>query len=442
MGVQDMPECAANGTFVAARIERGWRTQEDFADAYSAKAVTLNSKARISVRQVRRWESGQTAWPNRDARYVLTEMFDAPLERLGFVPLPSKPIRLGTATGSKSDVEEPMLHRSFMSGPLATPLLDLAALEHLTAAACNAYRFADHELVGHLRDALDDTARTDLRVGSHRALPAALGILSATSTTARDARPAIRRELLVLGARAAEFAAWLHHDAGAPDQVVAYWHNQAKEWATFTNDEAMHAYVLMRQAQILGRHDAARMLDLARAATSGPSKLPARAHAEALQQQARGMAMTGAHPDQIARVLDQAHAALDRADRPAEPPSCTGPLGDGYTRERLLIQTAIRLREAGRPVEAIAAFQAHLTAEAFAPRDRAHYSAFLAGALADLGEPDEAAAVALKALRVATDVRSRQAIGALHGTAKTLFPYRQRPQVRELHERLVILAAG
>ncbi|RAG80374.1 hypothetical protein DN069_38520 [Streptacidiphilus pinicola] len=46
------------------------------------------------------------------------------------------------------------------------------------------------------------------------------------------------------------------------------------------------------------------------------------------------------------------------------------------------------------------------------------------------------------ALEVAADVRSGQAISALSGTARTLFPYRQRPQVREQHERLVVLAAG
>ncbi|MFF2146186.1 XRE family transcriptional regulator [Kitasatospora sp. NPDC058190] len=437
-----MLEHTANATFVAARIKRGWRTQEDFAEAYDATAAAMDSKARISVRQVRRWESGQTTWPNRDARRVLTEMFGVPLERLGFVPPFSCSARLGMPADAKPDLEDSMLRRTFMGGLLAVPMLDLAALDHLTAAARNAHRFSDHELVGHLRAALDETARMDLRTGSHRAMPAALGILSAISTTARDAKPAIRRQLLALGSRAAEFTAWLHHDAGAPDQVVAYWHNQAKEWATFTGDGAMHAYVLMRQAQALGRSDPVRMLDLARAATGGPWKLPPRARAEALQQEARGMAMTGAHPDEIARVLDQAHAALDSADQPAGPLSCTGPLGDGYTRERLLVQAAIRLREAGRPFEAATAFQAQLTTEAFAPRDRAHYSAFWAGALADLGEPDEAAAVALEALRIAADVRSRQALGALQGTVRTLFPYRQRPQVRELQERLVTLAAG
>jgi hypothetical protein len=342
-------------------------------------------------------------------------------------------------------VEDDVRRRSFLGAVFAgaAPLLDLAALEHLTAAVRNAHRYADHELVGHLRAALDETARMDLRMGSHRAMPAALGILSAISTAARVAKPPIRRELLVLGSPAAEFTAslWLHHDVGCSDHT-GYWHGQAKEWATFTGDGAMHAYVLMRQAQALGRNDPARMLDLARAATSGPWTLPPRPRAEALQQEARGLAMTGADAEEVARVLDRAHAALDQAEEPVGPPSCTGPLGDGYTRERLLVQSAIRLREAGRPTEAIAAFQAHLTTDAFAPRDHALYSAFLAGTLADIGEPDEAASVALEALEVAADVRSGQAISALHGTARTLSPYRQRPQVRELHERLGVLAVG
>ena len=437
-------EADGNWQFVAARLERGWRTQEDFVTAYEAEAHAHRSKARISVRQVRRWEAGESKWPNRDARIVLLKMFDVPLERLGFVPSGDTAGRRRIHADLTSSQEGAVLRRTFMGGILvaAAPLLDLAALDHLTATVRNAHRYGDRELVTHLTGALDETARTDLRMGSHQALPAALGILSVISTIARDTKPAIRRELLVLGSRAAEFTAWLHHDAGAPDQTVAYWHGQAKEWATFTGDGAMHAYVLMRQAQVLGRGDPARMLDLARAATRGPSTLPPRPLAEALQQEARGMALTGAHADEISRVLDRAHAALDQADEPSGPASCTGPLGDGYTRERLRVQSAIRLREAGRPAEAVAAFQTYLTAEDFAPRDHAHYSAFLAGALADVGEPDEAAAVALEALSIAADVRSGQAIGALHGIARTLFPHRERPAVRELHERLLIVAAG
>ncbi|QMU73310.1 XRE family transcriptional regulator [Streptacidiphilus sp. P02-A3a] len=439
--MSDLKAPGANWRLVAARVERGWLTQEDFVSAYEASAVSLRSQARISVRQVRRWESGQSKWPNRDARLVLKEMFGVPLEQLGFVPLGSAAGRRGVPADVKPFLEDTVLRRAFMGGALAAvaaPLLDLAALDHLTAASRDAHRYADHELVGHLGDALEATARADTLAGPHRAMPAALGILSAIDSTARDAKPHVRRELLGLGSRAAEFAGWLHRDAGSPEQAIGYWHGLAKEWATFTGDGAMHAYVLMRQAQALGRSDPVRMLDLARAATSGPWTLPPRPRAEALQQEARGMAMTGADTDEIRRVLDLAHAALDQASGPAAPVACTGPLGDSYTRERLMAQTGICLREAGRPAEAAAVFKSYVTREAFMPRDYAHYRAFLAGALAEAGEPDEAAVVALGVVEIASAARSGQALGELNRSARALFPYRERPAVGELHERLLL----
>ncbi|WP_280666020.1 MULTISPECIES: helix-turn-helix domain-containing protein [unclassified Kitasatospora] len=440
-----MPEqTTANWKFVAARVERGWCTQEDFAEAYNAAASALQSKAQISVRQIRRWESGQTTWPNKDARSVLPKMFGVSLEQLGFIPRASVPRRLDAPSDLKPDLEDHVLRRTFVGGLVAAaaPLLDLAALDHLTAATRDAHRYSDQQLVEHLRGALDETARADVLLGPHRAMPAALGILSVINTAARDAKPDVRRQLLNLGARAAEFTAWLHRDAGSPDQTTGYWYGQSKEWATFTGDGAMHAYVLLRQAQALGRNDPARILDLAGAATSGPWTLPPRPRAEAFQQKARGLAMTGAGEEEIRRVLDQAHAALDQAAPPSGAPSCTGPLGDGYTRTRLLVQSAICWREAKLPAEAVSVFQTYLIPERFLPRDHAHYSAYLSGALAEVGEPDEAASVALTALEIAVPARYGQAITELHRTASILFPHRQRSAVRELHERLLVLTAS
>ncbi|MGK5559313.1 helix-turn-helix domain-containing protein, partial [Actinomadura kijaniata] len=70
---------------MAARVRHGWHTQQEFADAYERHALALGEQAAISVRQVRRWESGRSEWPNRDARRVLESMFGLPLERLGFI---------------------------------------------------------------------------------------------------------------------------------------------------------------------------------------------------------------------------------------------------------------------------------------------------------------------------------------------------------------------
>ncbi|MER6396648.1 XRE family transcriptional regulator [Kitasatospora sp. NPDC001603] len=433
----------ANETLVSARIARGWLTQEDFAEAYYAKAQQMHEQARISVRQVRRWESGVTTWPNRDARRVLQALFGLPLEDLGFIRPPRPTGRRTAAPGEPMELEDDVRRRTFLGGALAAsvPLFDLDTLEHLTAAAHDARRYSDHELVTHLSGALDEAARSDGRTGPHQALPATLGVLAAINSTAREARPEVRRSLLNLGARAAELAAWLHKDGGAPDHETAYWHQQSKEWATLTGDGAMHAYVLLRQAQATDRRDPARMLDLARAATGGPWTLPPRPRAEALQQEARALAMTGAPIGEIDRILDRAQDALGQAAPVTGPATCTGPLGDSYTTERLMVQSAICYREAGQPGRAAGLFQRHLATDTFAPRDRAFFTAHLAGALAAVGEPDEAAAAALLALNLAASARFGQALAELHRTASQLKSHHNRPAVQELHQRLATLAA-
>ncbi|MET8626780.1 XRE family transcriptional regulator [Kitasatospora sp. NPDC004669] len=341
-------------------------------------------------------------------------------------------------------METNVLRRTFLGGVLAaaTPVLDLAALDHLTAASRDARRYSDDQLVAHLRTALDETARTDSLVGPHTALPTALGLITAIDSSAREADPAVRHQLLNIGARAAELVAWLYRDAGAPAHTTSYWHAQAKEWATLTGDGTMHAYVLLRQAQATDRSDAARMLDLARAATNDPWTLPPRPRAEAYQQEARALALTGADSGQVTRVLDLAYAALDQADPVQALPTCTGPLGESYTAERLMVQSAICYREARQPERAVALFRQHLSDGTFAPRDRAFFTAQLAGTLADAGEPDEAATVALQALGLAADARFGQALAELSRTADTLRHWARRPAVRDFQERLLAVAAG
>ncbi|MEU1826683.1 XRE family transcriptional regulator [Streptomyces abikoensis] len=429
-----------NAKFVAARLQRGWHSQTDVAEAYQQHAALLGERATITVRQVRRWESPTPGWPNTLARRVLRNMFGMPLEELGFVPL--QPVRRDTTAAAPGREDDSMRRRTVLGGILAgaTPLLDPHALEHLAAAVTSARRYADHHLVAHLRTALDEAARTDGRTGPRQALPAALGILGAIDEIARDAAPAVRRELLVVGARAAEFTAWLHRDAGDPPHIATFFHDRAIEWATLTGDGPMHAYVLLRKAQATDRDDAARMRDLAQAAVHGPWTLPPRAQAEALQQEARAMALTGTAPDVVARTLDHAHEALAAAP-PAEPATCTGPLCAGYTTDRLMAQSAICHREAGQPESAVVLLRQHLSRGDFAPRDRAFFTAHLAGALAAAGEPDEAATTGLAALGLAAAPHFGQALGELRRTVAALRPYARRATVRELRQALTALPA-
>ncbi|OKJ10618.1 hypothetical protein AMK21_30595 [Streptomyces sp. CB00316] len=122
--------------------------------------------------------------------------------------------------------------------------------------------------------------------------------------------------------------------------------------------------------------------------------------------------------------------------------TCTGPLGDSYTRERLMVQSAICYREAGHSERAVGLFGEHLATDVFAPRDRAFFTAQYSGALVAAGEPDEAATAALGSLALAAGARFGQALSELHRTADDLTPYAKRPAVREFRQRLDELAVA
>ncbi|MEU5125352.1 helix-turn-helix domain-containing protein [Streptomyces mobaraensis] len=415
-----MSEAASRNTLlVAARVRHGWHTQQEFADAYERHALTLGERTGISVRQVRRWESGRSEWPNRDARRVLESMFGLPLEQLGFV----RPIASGAA-----------FHRVPESAPEEAPIPPLVE-------GAEVRRHGGRELVSRLGTALERAAYLDGRRGPGGVLPVTLELVRSIEGMAREARADVRRELLYLGSRAAEFTAWLYRDSGASAGTVLYWHDRAIEWADLCGDGAMHGYVLLRKAQATERTDPARMRDLAHAAVHGPWSLPLRARAEALQQEARALALGGAAPEDVARLLDRAGEALDAAPPggPVGTATCIGPLCGGYDLDRLMAQSAVCHREAGRPERAATLLREHLATGAFAPRDRAFFTAHLAGALAAAGHPDEAAMTGLSVLRLAAAPRFGQALRELRRSAGLLRPYGRRSTVRELRRALASL---
>ncbi|MGW6832302.1 hypothetical protein ACWGCI_02690 [Streptomyces sp. NPDC054949] len=190
-----MSQSPGNPAFRAARLERGWHSQADVATAYAVHAAALGEAGGIDVRQVRRWESARPGWPNKQARRVLSAMFALPLEQLGFTP-PPRSTDLDSDTARSG--EDPMRRRSFLQGVLAaTPLLAPAGgPERLSAALVNARRYADQELVAHLRSSLDEIARADSNTGPRQVLPAATELLSVIDTVARDTNSAVRGELL------------------------------------------------------------------------------------------------------------------------------------------------------------------------------------------------------------------------------------------------------
>ena len=188
----------------------------------------------------------------------------------------------------------------------ALPVLNPDQMQHIVAALENARRYADSTVAGYFRDQLATYAVSDGMRGPKETLPLVLAIIAAAVHAAREARPSVRRELLAVGARSAEFAGWLYRDSAAL-RLAGYWHDRAVEWAQMAGEPALQGYVLLKKSQAAwDERDAPRMLMLARAARHGPWVLPPWVQAEAIQQEARAEAMLGADITTIAASLDEA----------------------------------------------------------------------------------------------------------------------------------------
>jgi hypothetical protein len=73
-----------------------------------------------------------------------------------------------------------------------------------------------------------------------------------------------------------------------------FWYDRAMEWAQAANDTAMQGFVLLRKSQMaFEERDVHLVVTLAEAACLGPWTLPPAIRAEATQQRALGLAMSG-----------------------------------------------------------------------------------------------------------------------------------------------------
>ncbi|GAA0237738.1 helix-turn-helix transcriptional regulator [Cryptosporangium japonicum] len=280
------------------------------------------------------------------------------------------------------------------------PAVTADDLEQISAALEDARNYFDGDVVGQFRERLRLLARDDGSWGPRAALPAALGLVGAIDRSARTVHADLRRQLLAVGARAAEFTGWLYRDAGGRVQA-AYWRDRATEWAQEAGDLAMQGYVLLRKSQAAwDDRDAPRMLTLARAAQEGPWQVPPRVRAEAAQQEARAQAMLGARLPTVEAKLREARDLLGEGD-PGD-----HELGAAYTYPLFSVQAALCYCEAGEPeraLEAHARWQAH---HGFSRRDRAYFLCLMGTSLARAGQPEEAARIGLAAHDTASDVSS------------------------------------
>jgi hypothetical protein len=260
------------------------------------------------------------------------------------------------------------------------------------------------EVAGYLARVFPEFSTADWLLGPQLVLPAIPRHLELVVQLLDSATSSDRRELLSVGARWAEFAAWVYADADhfAP---AAGWADRAISWATEADDQVMVAYTLVRKAdQAAQRDDAAGTIGLAQAAKR--NRIPARVRAAALVHEAHGHAIAG---DQTATLhaLDQAAALAARGHE--------GPgryLTPGYVE----LQRAACWQTLGHPDKAIGAFERQLaTLPAVHRRDRGLYLARLARAYRATGNRAQAAATAAEAHAVANATGSKR---ILRGLAK------------------------
>ena len=335
------------------------------------------------------------------------------------------------AADAGEEAVSPLNRRNLIKSGIAVTVaagLDGDASEHLGKAAAEPSRYLDQEVVGAFVRQLDAAMHADGQAGSTRPLPAVLDVLRAVHQSARDVRPAVRRELMSVGARGAEFAGWLYRDARNLT-AASYWHDRATEWAQEACDFPMQGYVLLKRAQMAyDERDAVRVFTLAEAARRGPWQLPARVRAEVAQIEARGMAMLGEPISEVERTLDASYQWLDRAVVDESP------LGGHYSMTTLTLQTASCYIEAGQPRRAADLYEHAFREHNLSHRDQGYFLARRSVALALAGAPDEAAAVGLDAANIAAATDSQRTIHHLRRTVRRLEPWATRPAPRALAE--------
>jgi tetratricopeptide (TPR) repeat protein len=199
----------------------------------------------------------------------------------------------------------------------------------------------------------------------------------------------------------------------------------------------MVSYVLMRKSnQASGLGEAARTLDLARAALRKQDRLSPRARALALRQEARGHALSE-DPLACARALA---AAQEQAAAPEDPggeePALTGYCTPGYIDG----EAADCWMLLGQPHKAVAILE-HGLAEwpAQYQRDRGLNLARLAVAHAADREPEQACAVAQEAAGIVSNTWSARATAELRRLPALLSAWPDLAPVAELRETLAAL---
>jgi transcriptional regulator with XRE-family HTH domain len=217
-------------------------TLEEVAEALTALAwERFAVHVGVNAGMVGKWERGEKR-PSRFYQRLFVLLYGVPAEQLGFRPLvPGEQaaedvlVELGAGEGAN----QPLLPDPGASGGVRLPVPAIATP-----------RRVDPEAVGRLGTILTEYANIDNLLGPAHLLALTKLHLQFISELLTVAAGEGRTELLTVGARYAEFAGWLHQDAGNP-QAAAYWSDRAMGLAQAADNDLMVSYVLMRMSNRL-----------------------------------------------------------------------------------------------------------------------------------------------------------------------------------------------
>ncbi|MFJ6752545.1 hypothetical protein ACIQNI_30815 [Streptomyces sp. NPDC091266] len=431
--------------------ERDWTTIETFSTHFARAGRDLaqlpgNSRlAGVSVarRTFDRWMAGELkGLPQRDTRAILEHLFQQPVTRLfgaadaggesgaaeleaadgpaaSHGHLGSGPVQGGILPPSPfhpqegADVHRRQLLRAG-SAAAVLPLLPGPVKGSVSLRLGRMTPDQSEALLMHLREMWHLLVQSDNLLGPLHALTGVHQNLGILQELLEHAGPHLRGEALVLAARYAESAAWLHEDCAADDSDTAqaeYWTNQAMAWAVEAGDDVMTAWTLFRRAQqATASGHAAPSISLSRAVQRYDHVLTPQMRAAALQQEAHGYALAG---EEVIchRLIDQAEAFTARPESAGDGRSGHGDFATPAYLEGQRANCWLLLGRSDRAVPILS------TALAAMPhvyrRDRGLLHARLATAHARTGDVDQGVDHARQALVVA---RSGGSTRILHET--------------------------
>jgi hypothetical protein len=234
----------------------------------------------------------------------------------------------------------------------------------------------------------------DNRIGPHQVLGLVEHEAQQLNSAAREARGALRSEVIKMAMRFMEFQGWLQQDSGRFSAAMAST-DRARDLAAELGDPLWDAYLLMRKSNVAtDAGDPATGAALAEVALDAAAP-PPRVGAVILRQKANALAALG-HARDCAAAIDKALSAVCN-------PEAEGDEIASYCSERYVAMEAAgcwrQLRQPGRALQLLSA-----TGSAWPDalrRDNGLYLARLASAHAGAGDVLSACSIGAEAVAVA-----------------------------------------